>query len=60
MAGSQLFAVYIAQGATYNATLHLDICYQLEDGGVQRLNKKMGVMPIMIKSDRCYLRHLTR
>lgn len=49
-----------AQGITYAAALHMDLCYQLEGGGVQRLNRKLGMLPMMVKSDRCYLRHLTR
>ena len=48
------------QGTTYAAALHMDLCYQLEGGGVQRLNRRLGMLPIMVKSDRCYLRHLTR
>lgn len=48
------------QGSTYAAALHMDLCYQLEGGGVQRLNRRLGMVPIMVKSDRCYLRHLTR
>ncbi|KAL0055264.1 hypothetical protein WJX82_009622 [Trebouxia sp. C0006] len=47
-------------GITYAAALHIDLCYQLEGGGVQRLNRKLGMLPMMVKSDRCYLRHLSR
>lgn len=47
-------------GTTYNAALHMDLCFQLEGGAVQRLNRKLGMVPVMVKSDRCYLRHLTR
>lgn len=48
------------QGSTYAAALHMDLCFQLEGVGVQRLNRRLGMVPIMVKSDRCYLRHLTR
>lgn len=51
---------YGVQGSTYAAALHMDLCFQLEGGGVQRLNRRLGMVPIMVKSDRCYLRHLTR
>lgn len=53
-------SIWCMQGVTYAAALHLDLCFQLEGSGVQRLNRKLGMLPIMVKSDRCYLRHLSR
>ena len=48
------------QGLTYKAPMFLDLCYQLDDMPVQHLNKKMGSIPIMVKSRLCHLRHMTR
>ncbi|KAK9824626.1 hypothetical protein WJX72_011831 [[Myrmecia] bisecta] len=47
-------------GATYKAPLHIDLCYQVEGGGVQRMNRRLGHLPIMVKSKGCYLRNLSR
>lgn len=48
------------QGLTYKAPFFLDLCYQLDSLPVQRINKRMGAMPIMVKSRLCHLRHMTR
>ena len=48
------------QGATYRAAYHMDLCYQVEGQPAQRLNKRLGYLPIMVKSRQCYLRHLNR
>ena len=48
------------QGLTYRAAFHMDLCYQVEGQPAQRLNKRMGYLPILVKSRQCYLRHLNR
>ena len=48
------------QGAPYRAAFHMDLCYQVEGQPAQRLNKRLGYLPIMVKSRQCYLRHLNR
>ena len=50
----------LLQGLTYKATLFMDLCYQLDNHPVQRLNRKMGGMPVMVKSRACHLRHMSR
>eukprot|EP00884_Botryococcus_braunii_P010470 jgi/Botrbrau1/19424/Bobra.0338s0050.1 len=47
-------------GLTYKAPLSLDFCYQGQDGVVRRINRRMGQLPIMVKSRACYLRHMSR
>lgn len=49
------------QGASYRAALHLDVCYQRAGGGVvQRFNRRFGLLPIMVKSQVCYLENMNR
>ena len=48
------------QGLTYKAPMFLDLCYQLDNLPVQHLTRKMGNVPIMVKSRLCHLRHMTR
>ena len=48
------------QGVTYKAPFTIDLCYQLNDLPVEHMNKKMGQMPIMVKSRLCHLRHMDR
>ncbi len=49
------------QGASYRAALHLDVCYQKAGGGaVHRFNRRFGLLPIMVKSQVCYLENLDR
>ncbi len=58
MFSTLLFAL---QGASYRAALHLDVCYQRADGGeVQRFNRRFGMLPIMVKSQVCYLENMNR
>lgn len=51
---------HMLQGLTYKAALFLDLCYQLDNHPVQRLNRRMGGMPVMVKSRACHLRHMSR
>ena len=48
------------QGMTYRAAFQLDLCYQREGQGIQRLVKRLGTLPIMVRSERCYLRRFNR
>ena len=48
------------QGVSYKAPLQLDLCYKMEGQFPSIVRKSMGLMPIMVKSKQCYLRHLTR
>ena len=50
-----------AQGTTYKAPFSIDLVYQV-DGLAQekRLSKRLGSLPIMLKSRACYLRNLSR
>lgn len=48
-------------GLTYKAPLSIELCWQTE--GVQlnqSMIKRLGQIPIMVKSKNCYLRHLSR
>lgn len=49
------------QGTTYKAPFHIELVWSAE--GVphtQRVTKRLGDIPIMVKSQNCYLRHLKR
>lgn len=48
------------QGATYKAPFTIDLCYHLDNHPVQYINKKLGNLPVMVKSRLCHLRNLTR
>lgn len=49
------------QGTTYRAPFSIDLVHQMEGlGHTQRLSKRLGQLPIMVKSKACYLRHLSR
>jgi hypothetical protein len=48
------------QGTTYRAPFSCDLVYQAEGGTEQRLSKRLGSLPIMLKSKACYLRNMTR
>lgn len=45
------------QGATYKGALTLDLCWGIEGlpGTVQKMQKRLGSMPIMVKSSGCHL-----
>lgn len=45
---------------TYKASLSLDLCYQQEGQGVKRLVRRLGLLPIMVRSTGCYLRMFNR
>lgn len=49
-------------GATYKGALTLDLCWGIEGlpGTVQKMQKRLGSMPIMIKSSGCHLHGMTR
>lgn len=48
-------------GTTYKAPFYIELSWQSEDAGLeQRIIKKMGQVPIMVKSKNCYLRYLSR
>lgn len=46
--------------SSYKAALHMDVCYQTDGGAVHRFNRRFGMLPIMVKSDICYLSNLDR
>jgi hypothetical protein len=48
------------QAISYRAPLQMDVCYQMEGGAVQRFNRRFGLLPIMVKSEVCYLHSLDR
>lgn len=50
----------LLQGLTYKAPMSVDLCYQLDNMPIQRLSKRMGSIPIMVKSRLCHLRHMSR
>lgn len=45
------------QGATYKGALTLDLCWDVEGlpGTFQTLQKRLGFMPVMVKSSACHL-----
>ena len=55
-----LVLICYAQGGSYRAAVHLDVCYQLEGGPVNRFNRRFGLLPIMVKSEACYLCNMDR
>jgi hypothetical protein len=50
------------QGATYKGALTLDLCWDVEGlpGTLQVLQKRLGALPIMVKSNGCHLHGETR
>ena len=49
------------QGTTYRAPLTVDLVCQIEGVATQqRLSRRLGQIPIMVKSKACYLRHMKR
>jgi DNA-directed RNA polymerase beta subunit len=48
------------QAISYRAPLQMDVCYQIEGGAVQRFTRRFGLLPIMVKSEVCYLHSLDR
>jgi DNA-directed RNA polymerase I subunit RPA2 len=47
-------------GTTYKAAFSCDLVYQTEGMPEQRLQKRLGALPIMLKSKACYLRNMNR
>lgn len=47
-------------GLTYEAPLTVSLRWQVEGGGEGVINKKIGNIPIMVKSSRCHLEYLSR
>ncbi|EFN59491.1 hypothetical protein CHLNCDRAFT_138110, partial [Chlorella variabilis] len=45
---------------TYKAPFTCDLVYQVEGMPEQRLSKRLGGLPVMLKSKACYLRNMTR
>ena len=48
------------QGTTYKAPLTADLCWRTGTGPIQRLPRRLGGLPIMVKSRACGLRSLRR
>ena len=51
---------HVLQHSTYKAPFSCDLVYQVEGMPEQRLSKRLGSLPIMLKSKACYLRNLSR
>lgn len=47
-------------GTTYKAPFQVDVCYQKQGGPVGRFSKRLGSLPIMVRSTKCHLRHMGR
>eukprot|EP00873_Tetraselmis_striata_P041965 jgi/Tetstr1/462229/TSEL_000628.t1 len=47
-------------GTTYKAGMHVDFCFQAEGQQAMRFSKRLGMIPIMVKSSACHLRHMNR
>lgn len=47
-------------GTTYKAPFTCDLVYQMDNLPEQRLTKRLGSLPIMLKSKACYLRNMSR
>ncbi len=51
----------LLQGTTYKAPLQIDLCYQSNDRpGAERLSKRLGSIPVMVRSRACYLRNMDK
>lgn len=50
----------VRQGTTYKAAFSCDLVYQTEGMPEQRVQKRLGSLPIMLKSKACYLRNMSR
>lgn len=50
------------QGTTYKAPFTLDVCFEAEHSaaGQQRFQKRLGSIPIMVKSTGCHLKGMNR
>ena len=48
------------QGTTYKAPLTADLCWRTGTGPIQRLPRRLGGLPVMVKSRACGLRSLRR
>ena len=47
------------RGLTYRGALHATLCRRLGDGDVERLQVRLGAVPVMVGSKRCHLRELS-
>lgn len=47
-------------GLTYEAPLTVTLRYQVEGGGEGVITKKIGNIPVMVKTSRCHLQHCSR
>lgn len=50
------------QGTTYKGALTMDLCWEAEGSGSGRhsIPRRMGALPIMVKSSACYLKGMNR
>ena len=46
-------------GTSYTAPLMVTFHRQIGDGPVEKVTKRMGLMPVMVRSSRCHLQHAT-
>ena len=47
------------QGSSYRGALLADVCRRLDDEPVERLPRRLGLIPVMVKSSICHLRNLS-
>ncbi|KAK9804617.1 hypothetical protein WJX73_009510 [Symbiochloris irregularis] len=47
-------------GMSYSGLLWVHLCFKGEDGQIHRMRRRMGSIPIMLRSKACYLRNLSR
>jgi DNA-directed RNA polymerase I subunit RPA2 len=50
------------QGITYKGPLTMDLCWEADNSGAgrQSISRRMGALPIMVKSSACYLQGMSR
>lgn len=51
------YGCWVLQGASYKGALSLDLCWDVQGlpGTLQVLQKRLGSLPIMVKSTACHL-----
>merc|ERR1711991_190104 len=47
-------------GRTYDSPAYANICIQIGDGPVQKIQRSLGRFPILVMSDRCHLKHKSK
>jgi DNA-directed RNA polymerase beta subunit len=57
-----LLLLRLLQGITYKGPLTMDLCWEADNSGAgrQSISRRMGALPIMVKSSACYLKGMSR